>query len=159
MSRPQDGRKISIDEAVETVVAEATGAAMKKAADEVKRKLDSATEAAEQTTEDLEAATADAREAVARGGSAIRRLYQLVWAVAFMPVVSALADPIAGCLQGESIAACFQGESFDAVQAFARLAGALVPLAVLFIWRRVTRQTGGTVLGVHGKDDAGSPRP
>ena len=147
MSRPQDGRRISIDEAVEAVVAEAAGAAMKKAADEVEHKLDSATKAAKETTEDLEAATADAHKAVARGGSAIRQLSQLVWAVACMPLFSAIADPVAALLQGSSV---------DAVPTIAKLTGALAPLAGLFLVRWVKKTNGSNGLGLHGNDDAGS---
>lgn len=55
------------------------------------------------------------------------KLNQLVWAVALMPVLSAIADPIA---------TLFQGSNVDPVPTIARVTGALIPLAGLFVVRR-----------------------
>ena len=127
MSRPRDGRKISIDEAVETVITEATVAAVRNSCAELKEQLDSATSEAGDAAQALKSATKGAQKAVEGGKSAILKLNQLVWAVALMPVLSAIADPIA---------TLFQGSNVDPVPTIARVTGALIPLAGLFVVRR-----------------------
>lgn len=149
MPEQQDQRPTSIDHAVRTVIAEATTAAVGQSIAEVKDKLESATKQAREAAEALVSVTDDAHKAVESGGGAIRRLYQLVWAVALMPVLSAIAGPIV---------ALWQGSRVDA-PTIAGVVGALAPLAGLVVLRWVTRQTGATVHGVHGEDDARSPRP
>ena len=88
MPAQQDRLPTSIDHAFRTVIAEATKAAVGRSLTGVQGKLESAMEQVAQAETGLKGATAGARDAVKRGRSAIRKLRQLVGAVAFMWVLS-----------------------------------------------------------------------
>lgn len=162
MTRPQDGRKISIDKAVETVIAEATAAAVGKCCAELKglkEQLDSATKNAGSAVKALETATENACKAVESGEWAIRKLRHTVWAVASMPFFSATAELWLWSVKWFDIAPASVSLEDEVVRAIGRFVGVL-PLAGLVSWRgaRLARQKIQARRKL-GTRDAGPPEP
>ena len=142
MSRLQDGHKTSIDEAVKTVITDATASAVRKSTAELMKNLDSATAGAKDAVKALEAATKSAHKAVASGERAIQKLRHTVWAIASTLFIWAVADLLASdLLQWFGSAPTSVPLEDEAVRAIGRLVG-ILPLAGLALVRgtRLTKQ-------------------
>lgn len=115
MSNGNDGGENSIDRAVKSVIERATSDAVDKSVGKLETSLSSATKGADAAAKRLETATKGADKAVDSGERAIRKLNQLVLAVASMPVLQAIAELVPSNPDG-------------VVEAIARIAGAVIPL-------------------------------